>query len=58
MEKKKKPGKAVSTLLIGTGIGAAIGVLLAPNKGSKTRGDIANKAKELAKRFKEKKAKD
>jgi gas vesicle protein len=58
MEKKKKSGKAISTLLIGTGIGAALGVLLAPNKGSKTRSDIANKAKELAQRFKEKKAKD
>ncbi len=58
MEKKKKSGKAISTLLIGTGIGAALGVLLAPEKGSKIRSNIATKAKDLAQRFKEKKAKE
>jgi len=56
--KKKKSGKAISTLILGTGIGAALGVLLAPDKGSITRSNISGKAKELAKRFKEKKAKD
>jgi gas vesicle protein len=58
MEKKKKSGKAISTLLIGTGIGAALGVLLAPAKGSKTRTEITSKAKDLVKRFKDKKAKE
>ncbi len=58
MEKKKKSRKAISTLLIGTGIGAALGVLLAPAKGSKTRTDIAGKAKDLVQRFKDKKTKE
>jgi len=40
-------GKVVTGVLVGTAIGATLGLLFAPKKGSKTRAIIANKAKEL-----------
>lgn len=54
MEEKKKSGKAGKALLIGAAIGGALGILLAPDKGSKTRKKIAAKPKELKEAVKDK----
>jgi len=40
-------GKIATGVLVGTILGAALGVLFAPKKGSETRGFIAVKAREL-----------
>ena len=40
-------GKVITGVLVGTVIGATLGVLFAPKKGSKTRAIIANKSKDL-----------
>ncbi|NJS16715.1 MAG: YtxH domain-containing protein [Nostocaceae cyanobacterium CSU_2_110] len=40
-------GKVVTGVLVGTAIGATLGLLFAPKKGSKTRAIIADKAKDL-----------
>ena len=47
MENKKNSGKAGKALLIGAAIGGAIGILLAPDKGSNTRKKIAAKPGEI-----------
>lgn len=48
MENSNSTGKVIGALMIGTLVGAAIGVLFAPHKGSKTRHNISNGAKDLA----------
>lgn len=41
-------GKIVSAVLAGVAVGAALGILFAPDKGSVTRGAIAKRSKDFA----------
>ena len=45
---RENAGTIAAALLIGTAVGAAIGVLFAPNKGSQTRSNIADSVKDLS----------
>ncbi|MBL7747984.1 MAG: YtxH domain-containing protein [Chitinophagaceae bacterium] len=47
-------GKIVAALFAGAAIGAAAGILLAPDKGSETRKKIKEKGEKLAKGVKDK----
>ena len=46
--------KVIGALVIGAATGATLGVLFAPNKGSKTRKNIVGSAKKMTRNFKEK----
>jgi gas vesicle protein len=46
--------KVVGALVLGAAVGAALGVLFAPKKGSETRQDIADNAKKMTKNLKNK----
>lgn len=47
MEDRNVTGKVIGGILIGTIVGAALGILFAPMDGSKTRKKIATGAKDL-----------
>lgn len=48
MENSNVTGKVIGAIIIGTLVGATIGILFAPYKGSRTRNRIARKSKDLA----------
>jgi gas vesicle protein len=50
---KDSSGKMIMGFLIGAALGAAAGILFAPDKGSATRKKIAKKAKETGESVKE-----
>ena len=54
MENSNNSGQMIGALLVGTAIGAALGILFAPNKGSETRRKIAGKTGDLTESLKEK----
>lgn len=47
-----KTGNILATFLVGAGIGAVIGILIAPDKGSETRKKLAKGAQDLAENLK------
>jgi len=53
MENSNVTEKVIGAIIIGTLLGATIGVLFAPYKGSRTRNRIARKSKDLASKMKE-----
>ena len=55
MKNSIETGKIVLVMLVGMLAGAAVGVLFAPYKGSRTRNRLVRKAKILAKDIKKKK---
>jgi gas vesicle protein len=48
MQRSNNSGKIVSALLLGAGIGAVLGILFAPDKGSETRRRLSEKSQDLA----------
>jgi gas vesicle protein len=54
MENSNDSKKVIGALLIGTLVGAAVGVLFAPDKGTKTRQALAEKGGDLTDTLKDK----
>ncbi len=47
MEKSNHTGKLIGALLLGTAIGGVLGILFAPNSGSRTRRNFSRKSDDL-----------
>ncbi|MFA9390174.1 MAG: YtxH domain-containing protein [Prolixibacteraceae bacterium] len=58
MESSKHTASLIGGLLIGALAGAALGILFAPHKGSKTRSNISNGAQDIAHDLKKKMKKE
>jgi gas vesicle protein len=58
MEDSNDTGKIIGALIIGALAGAAIGILFAPDKGSKTREKISDESKKIAKKLRKKMEKE
>lgn len=54
METSNNSGKLISALLIGAAIGGVLGVLFAPDKGSRTRNKIKGKSEDITDAIEEK----
>ena len=54
MENSNDTIKVIGALLAGALVGAALGILFAPDKGSETRARIATEAKDIAANIKKK----
>lgn len=54
MEHNSTTGKVMLGLLIGTALGASLGILFAPDKGSQTREKLADGARDVASDMKKK----
>lgn len=54
METSNTIGKQIVGLLVGAAIGTILGVLFAPNKGSRTRGRMSTRARYIARDVKRK----
>ena len=54
MEHNSTTGKVMLGLLIGTALGASLGILFAPNQGSQTREKLAEGARDVASDMKKK----
>lgn len=53
MENSNVTGKVIGAIMIGTLLGATIGLLFAPYKGSRTRNRIVNRSRNLAFKLRE-----
>lgn len=47
MEEGNSTGKVIGALIVGAAVGGALGVLFAPDKGSRTRAKIVGSAEDL-----------
>ncbi len=54
METTNNTGKVIGALLMGAAIGATLGVLFAPDKGSRTRRKIMTKGQDMTDQLKDK----
>jgi gas vesicle protein len=54
METSNNTGKVIGALLLGAAIGSVLGILFAPEKGSKTRKNILSKGDDLTDSIKDK----